>query len=131
MTADGLECTQCGSSCDLQETSVICAECGSLRDLRYDLKRVDQSLNPGSLAERDRGVWRYRDLLPVQQAENIVSLGEGWTPRRQVRRLCRGIWLPESLSQAGLSGPHGLVQGQRLNGPYLKSQGAGREVGRG
>jgi threonine synthase len=32
-------------------------------------------------------MWRYAELLPVQQPENIVSLGEGFTPMIHARRL--------------------------------------------
>jgi threonine synthase len=75
-----LVCTQCGSSFDLWEEGVACRECGSLLDAKYDLQGVGHSLSPDTLAQRDHSVWRYRELLPVQQTENIVTLGEGWTP---------------------------------------------------
>jgi threonine synthase len=32
-------------------------------------------------------MWRYREVLPVDQDDNIVSLGEGWTPLLRARRL--------------------------------------------
>lgn len=80
MYADSLECTHCGSSFTLQETSPTCARCGSLLDVRYDVRAIGRILNPNTLAQRAHGLWRYRELLPVQHAENIISLGEGWTP---------------------------------------------------
>jgi threonine synthase len=32
-------------------------------------------------------LWRYREVLPVENDENIVTLGEGWTPLLQAERL--------------------------------------------
>lgn len=48
--------------------------------VRYDLKKISQVLNRSELSSRPWDFWRYRELLPVRQAENIVSLGETVTP---------------------------------------------------
>jgi threonine synthase len=32
-------------------------------------------------------MWRYREVLPVENDANIVSLGEGWTPLLSAPRL--------------------------------------------
>ncbi|MEM1381381.1 MAG: threonine synthase [Pseudomonadota bacterium] len=48
--------------------------------VRYDLDRAKDTLTKEVLRERTEGFWRYRELLPVQQAENRVSLGEVMTP---------------------------------------------------
>ncbi|MEM9840648.1 MAG: threonine synthase [Pseudomonadota bacterium] len=48
--------------------------------VRYDLGRVKDALTKEVLSTRTEGFWRYRELLPVQHAENRVSLGEVMTP---------------------------------------------------
>jgi threonine synthase len=48
--------------------------------VRYDLPAVAGALNKEALAERPLDLWRWRELLPVRRAENIVSLGETATP---------------------------------------------------
>ncbi|MBO9713695.1 threonine synthase [Sphingomonas sp.] len=48
--------------------------------VRYDLAAAGAALNPGTLADRPADLWRYRELLPVRHARNIVSLGETMTP---------------------------------------------------
>src|SRR6204780_552695 len=48
--------------------------------VRYDLDGVKQALSKAALAARPPDLWRYRELLPVRRAENIVSLGETMTP---------------------------------------------------
>lgn len=48
--------------------------------VRYDLPALARALPRSALAERSPDMWRYRELLPVRQAANIVSLGEMTTP---------------------------------------------------
>src|SRR5438874_5320191 len=48
--------------------------------VRYDLDGVRRALSKTELASRPYDLWRYRELLPVRRAENIVSLGEAVTP---------------------------------------------------
>ena len=48
--------------------------------VRYDLAGVAKALSKEALAERPPDLWRYRELLPVRDPENIVSLGEAITP---------------------------------------------------
>src|SRR4029079_3992079 len=44
-------------------------------------------LTKESLVGRRPDLWRYREVLPVEDDANIVSLGEGWTPLLHAERL--------------------------------------------
>ena len=48
--------------------------------VKYDLDRIAQVVNKEDLNLRDKDIWRYRELLPVRQSKNIVTLGENETP---------------------------------------------------
>ena len=48
--------------------------------VRYDLERARTALTREALARRPMDMWRYREILPVREAANIVSLGETATP---------------------------------------------------
>ena len=48
--------------------------------VRYDLDGVRGALTKDALARRPFDLWRYRELLPVRRAADIVSLGEAVTP---------------------------------------------------
>ena len=48
--------------------------------VRYDLPAIAHSLNKSDLATRPPEFWRYREMLPVRSASNIVRLGEIMTP---------------------------------------------------
>jgi threonine synthase len=45
------------------------------------------SISREALSKRHNGVWKYRELLPVNDPKNIVSLGEGGTPFLRAQRL--------------------------------------------
>jgi len=63
--------------------------------VRYDLERAKMFLKKESLATRRPDMWRYREMLPVERDENIVSLGEGWTPLLRATRLGRRVGVPD------------------------------------
>jgi len=65
----------------------LCTQCGKPLLVRYDLKRAAASLTKDSLADREPDLWRYREVLPVEHDENIVNLGEGFTPLVHASRL--------------------------------------------
>jgi threonine synthase len=48
--------------------------------VRYDLAGVRNALTKAALDQRPPDFWRYRELLPVRKAEDVVSLGEAITP---------------------------------------------------
>ncbi len=50
----------------------------------YDLEKVKEVLNKSDLKTRRPDMWRYRELLPIEDERNIVSLGEGFTPIHKV-----------------------------------------------
>ena len=48
--------------------------------VRYDLAAIRDHLSRAELESRETDLWRWRELLPVRNAEDIVSLGEIETP---------------------------------------------------
>ena len=48
--------------------------------VRYDFERARQTLTRESLAQRERGMWKWRELLPLPEGVEPVSLGEPETP---------------------------------------------------
>jgi threonine synthase len=48
--------------------------------VRYNLDGIRRTLPRAALAARPQTLWRYRELLPVRRAENVLSLGEVVTP---------------------------------------------------
>ena len=57
--------------------------------MRYDLKTASAALTKSSLQGRVSTLWRYRELLPLEDDANLVSLGEGFTPLLEAKNLVR------------------------------------------
>ena len=63
--------------------------------VRYDLDAVGAAVTREDLAHRPSGMWRYRELLPVEHDDNVVSLGETTTPLLPCTRLGAELGLRE------------------------------------
>jgi threonine synthase len=48
--------------------------------VRYDLEAAARTLTRESIADRERGMWKWRELLPLPDGVAPVSLGEPETP---------------------------------------------------
>src|SRR2546427_1604863 len=87
MNVTHLECALCGLKHEARRLLNLCADCGKPLLVRYDLEQAARSLTKESLPGRRADLWRYREVLPVEAEQNIVSLGEGWTPLLHARAL--------------------------------------------
>ena len=74
-----LFCSACSKEKPANELHNLC-ECGKPLLVEHDLEEVIKTLSPESLKTRKETLWRYREVLPVVDNSNIVSLGEGFTP---------------------------------------------------
>ena len=69
-----LFCTQCNQTYPVNQPRWRC-ECGSYLTLRTEV-----IFDPEELANRPPTIWRYHEALCIEDQQNIVSLGEGFTP---------------------------------------------------
>ncbi|HEX8144656.1 MAG TPA: threonine synthase [Pyrinomonadaceae bacterium] len=93
MNVTHLECAACGLRHEARQLQNLCSKCGKPLLVRYDLERAGRSLTKKSLEGRAADLWRYVEVLPVEREENIVSLGEGWTPLLRANRLAERLGL--------------------------------------
>ena len=84
--ATDIVCPRCGNHYPLDQLLNLCS-CGSPLMVRYDLKKAAATITQSSFRARSATLWRYRELLPVQEDAHIVSLGEGFTPLLEARGL--------------------------------------------
>lgn len=66
---------------------------GSTLFARYDLDAVREAVNPDVIAGRAHDLWRYHELLPVQDPDAVRGFGEGMTPLIDVPTLGRRLGL--------------------------------------
>src|SRR5262252_3282585 len=95
MNVTHLECGACGLRHEAQRLHNLCTQCGKPLLVRYDLATAARSLTKDALKGRRTDLWRYREVLPVDRDENVVSLGEGFTPLVHASRLGRQLGLSE------------------------------------
>src|ERR671925_364882 len=81
-----LECPVCGQRYSGHEPTNFCA-CGRPLLARYDLASIRRYVRRSDWTQRPPDLWRYRELLPVLDAANVITLGEGGTPLLPLRRL--------------------------------------------
>jgi threonine synthase len=74
-----LYCSRCSNRYELDEVIKLC-DCGAPLLVDYDYGKASDILSKEMLKSRISSMWRYRELLPVKKEENIISLGEGYTP---------------------------------------------------
>ncbi|MCR8630467.1 threonine synthase [Paenibacillus radicis (ex Xue et al. 2023)] len=74
-----LECRKCGKQISFHINAGACS-CGGALRVEYDLELVKHTLSKESLNNRIASMWRYAELLPIEKTENIITMGEGFTP---------------------------------------------------
>ncbi|HEY0625652.1 MAG TPA: threonine synthase [Allosphingosinicella sp.] len=74
-----LECSMTGERYEADRLQGL-SSVGRPLLVRYDLEGIRKSLTKETLAARPADMWRYREMLPVREASNIISLGEIATP---------------------------------------------------
>lgn len=80
-----LYCPRCSKTYEKEKPVNLC-ECGGPLLVQYDLEAAGD-FKKENLQGRPYNMWRYRELLPVIDPENIISLGEGFTPIIPFKRL--------------------------------------------
>ena len=80
-------CVRCGREYEARPDLTNCA-CGGILDIVYDYDCVKTALTKEKLAARaERTMWRYRELLPVEENTPDTPLRVGWSPLYEEPRL--------------------------------------------
>ena len=75
-----LECPVCGYRAPYSKALAACPSCSKTWfEARYPYNELRGEL-PALLRERPFDMWRYRELLPLRNDANLISMGEGGTP---------------------------------------------------
>jgi threonine synthase len=83
-----LVCSACDTEHDAAWLQNLCTKCHKPLLAKYDLKTISRKLTRQKLRARaDTSLWRFRELLPLPQNVDPISLGEGGTPLLRADRL--------------------------------------------
>jgi threonine synthase len=84
-----LECSECRKIYDKNILQTFCTACNKPLLARYDVIKLHKSV----LLKRPKTLWRYLEMLPIEDTDNIISLGEGMTPLLVADTLGKSIGL--------------------------------------
>ena len=91
-----LECSLTGKVYPCDEVHGL-SQAGKPLLVRYDLAALGRALSREDLARRTGGFWRYREFLPMRQADSVLDLGEIITPLLRLPRFEAGgeLWVKD------------------------------------
>lgn len=83
-----LRCRECGKEYEPQ-FRYVCEDCFGPLDVTYK----EQSISKNTFESREKTYWRYFELLPIADKNNVVSLNAGLTPLQSAEQLGRKLGL--------------------------------------
>jgi len=124
----GIRCFACEFSHDPRALLSVCTRCGLPLRVDYDLASIRLTL--ADVAGRAPTLWRYREVLPLEEGDEI-SLVEGFTPLLPVGR---NVWVKdESRNPTGSFKARGMAVAvsvaKHLGARALSAPSAGNAAG--
>jgi threonine synthase len=109
------ECSHCGWREPYLKPRAECPECGTdWLDARYDYQ-TGRRIWDAELTRRHFTMWRYRELLPLRDDANVITMGEGGTPLYQPRNLSLMLNHPGIYVKDERQGPTGSFKDRQAS----------------
>ncbi|MFD2512640.1 threonine synthase [Pontibacter locisalis] len=119
-----LTCSGCGETHNAFKPQLVSSCCQLPLESQYN---IDEPFSKKDLLNRQGTMWRYREMLPVLADENIVTLGEGFTPLLQLDNLARKYNLQQLLLKDEGQNPTGSFKARGLSMAISKAKEFGVE----
>src|SRR5512145_1366966 len=118
-----LSCTKCGATFEPARLLNVCTApgCGGSLFAGYDLPPLSRD----DVAGRDRTIWRWHELMPARNAEEIVTLGEGGTPLLHAPRLGARLGMPDVWVKEEAGNPTGSFKARGLGAAVTMAKALG------
>jgi threonine synthase len=87
-----LACSRCDAAFAIRELMNLCPNDSAPLLVRYDIAKSPELRD--EIRTRPATMWRYRELLPVDDESEIVTLGEGITPLLQSKNF-ENVWIKD------------------------------------
>src|SRR5574337_188631 len=117
-----VECSVCGHLHDPKQLLTVCEKCGQMLVARYHLDRVAAAVSKDDLRRRPPGMYRFRELTPLDDGEEPVTLGEGGTPLLTLTRLGGYLGLAHLLAKDEGQNPTGTFKARGLGMAMTKAR---------
>jgi len=89
----GLKCRECGREYPV-DPIYVCEFCFGPLEVAYDYKSIAKAINRKKIEGREKNLWRYRELLPID-GEPQVGLDSGFTPLLKADNLAKILGVDE------------------------------------
>ena len=89
------ECINCGTKYAIDEVVYFCRKCGDILEIKLDYDMATDLLKKSGWRKTPLSVWRYRDLMPINDPAKIVTLNEGGTGLHQCKRLGKALGISQ------------------------------------
>ena len=121
------KCVRCGRTYEAAPDLTACA-CGGVLDIVYDYGYIKTVLTKEKLRDRERSMWRYRELLPIAQTASPPPLRVGWSPLYDAPRLAAQLGLGRLWVKDDGQNPTGALKDRASAMAVVKAREAGAEV---
>ena len=110
-----LRCPSCEYQQIFSRPLLACPQCESeWLEAAYNIEQAVKDW-PKELVERPASLWRYRELLPIYNDANIISMGEGWTPMIRAESLGLMLGLKNLYIKDERQGPTGSFKDRQAS----------------
>ena len=121
-------CVKCGKEYEATANLTNC-ECGGILDIIYDYDYIKSVFTKETLANRDdRSMWRYRELLPIEETTANTPLRVGWSPLYEADRLAKELGLGKLWVKDDGQNPTASLKDRASAMAVAKAQEAGAKV---
>ena len=121
-------CVKCGKEYPAVPNLTNC-ECGGILDIIYDYDYIKAHLTKEMMAERkNNSMWRYRELLPVEEDTPDTPLRVGWSPLYKADRLAKVLGLKKLWIKDDGINPTASLKDRASAMAVAKAQEAGAKV---
>ena len=122
------QCIKCGKTYPAAPDLTTCT-CGGVLEIVYDYDEVKKRLTKAVLAERtERTMWRYRELLPIEETTEPTPLRVGWSPLYDEPRLAAQLGLKQLWVKDDGLNPTGALKDRASAMAVAKAREAGAGV---
>jgi threonine synthase len=122
----GLRCRECGRAYPA-EALHVCDYCFGPLEVSYDYERVRATITRERIEAGPRSIWRYADLLPVEDP-HPVDLGAGFTPLVRADRLAAELGLGELWIKDDTANPTGSFKDRVVSVALTKARQLGFKI---
>ena len=118
---DHLECTTSGEEYPYDGLATVSPGSGKVLFVRYDLPRLRREVPRSVFDSRPANMWRYHELLPVTDPDQIITLGEGGTPLLDATTLARQVGIRRLLIKEEGLNPTGTFKARGIAAAVSKA----------